>query len=51
MKLKSNKQVLTYLVGRLEGLAGTARYEIDDNCRREIKDIAQALANAAERTA
>lgn len=37
----TNDQRLSYLVGRLEGLAGTVRFQLDEECREELKELSQ----------
>lgn len=37
----TNNQRLSFLVGRLEGLAGTVRYQLDEECREELKELSQ----------
>lgn len=34
---------IDFIVGRLEGLAGTVRHEITDDMRAELRAIAKAL--------
>ena len=36
---------LEYCVGRLEGLSGTVRYDINDELRAELKEIAERLSS------
>lgn len=38
-------QRLTYLVGRLEGLSSTARFDLPDELRAELKEIAATLSH------
>lgn len=40
----TDEQLLQYAAGRLYGLCGTLRYEIDPQLRIELKEIAQKLA-------
>ena len=40
-------QRLAVLAGRLDGLAGTARYNLPDELRVELKEIATAVAEVA----
>lgn len=37
-------QSAIYIVGKLEGLSSTTRYEISDEVREEIRSIARELA-------
>lgn len=39
----TNDQLLEYLTGRLEGLAGTVRHEVPDALREELRDIAELI--------
>ena len=39
----NKEQALEYLHGRLVGLAGTARYELPEELRTELKDIAKII--------
>ena len=34
---------IAYAIGRLEGLAGTARYKLPDELRNELKQIADLI--------
>lgn len=38
-------QALEFCVGRLAGLSGTARYDLNDELRAELKEIADRLAS------
>ena len=37
-----------YLVGRLQGLAGTVRYKVEPEMRIELKEIASLLVKMTE---
>ena len=39
----STEQLLEYLTGRLQGLSGTARYELPDALREELREIAELI--------
>lgn len=38
-----NRYTLMVALGKLEGLAGTIRYELPDECREELRQIASSL--------
>lgn len=39
----SHHHKLAVALGKLEGLAGTIRYELPDGCREELRQIARSL--------
>lgn len=41
----TDEQRMQFCAGRLYGLAGTVRYKIEPDLRKEIKEIAQLLAH------
>ena len=41
----TDEQRLSFAAGRLYGLAGTVRYQMDPDLRIELKTIAQLLAH------
>ena len=41
--MDSQPLTIAYAIGRLEGLAGSVRYELDDELRNELKQIANLL--------
>ena len=43
MELTTAKQQMSFIVGRIQGLAGTARYELSDEIRNELNEIARKL--------
>lgn len=38
-----NRYTLLMALGKIEGLAGTIRYELPDECREELRQIASSL--------
>lgn len=48
MVVASTKERTAYLVGRLQGLAGTVRYQVDPEMRKELKEIASMLVKMTE---
>ena len=45
MTTPTTTQRLTYLVGRLEGLSATARYDLPTELRAELQEIADCLSS------
>ena len=39
---------INWCIGRLQGLAWTVRYELDDECRKELAEVAERLKLIAE---
>ena len=39
----ANRYTLMVALGKLEGLAGTIRYDLPDECREELRQIASSL--------
>ena len=46
----NKEQALEYLHGRLVGLAGTTRYELPEELRTELKEIAEILTTQLSNT-
>ena len=44
-QFRTLESVAIHAIGRLEGLSGTARYDLDDEVRAEIKEIALLMKN------
>ena len=43
MKLATAKDQIEYIVGRIEGMAGTVRYDLTEEVRAELREIARKL--------
>ena len=41
----TNRYSLLVALGKIEGLAGTIRYDLPDDCRQELREIAQSLGS------
>ena len=41
----TNRYRLLVALGKIEGLAGTIRYDLPDDCRQELREIAQSLGS------
>ena len=41
----TSDMTISHIIGRLEGLSGTTRYDLDEACRLELKELAQILKN------
>jgi hypothetical protein len=47
-RFASREQLAAYLSGRLEGLAGTVRYDLSDEDREAVKVAANMLGDIAK---
>ena len=43
-----HRYTLMVALGKLEGLAGTIRYELPDECRDELRQIASSLRSLVQ---
>ena len=43
----TDRYKLLVALGKLEGLAGTVRYDLPESCRQELREIAAAISALA----
>lgn len=48
MILDTTEQQVAFIAGRLRGLAGTARFELSDEVRGELKQMAERLEQVVQ---
>ena len=41
----TDRYKLLVAIGKIEGLAGTIRYDLSDTCRQELREIAKSLSS------
>ena len=42
-------QTVAYTQGRLDGLSGTVRFDLDDSLRLELKQLSELLSSALDK--